>query len=102
RASSSRRFGPPRGAERASWGRALGGRAEPPACFGLPSRGGSGFRLRWKRVREEMGRARRLAIGLDLAVTVVYPGRRPSTLRPPRDAGRWIARLLCVLFALIG
>jgi translocation and assembly module TamB len=49
-----------------------------------------------------MGRAGRLAIGLGLAVTLVYPGRRPSTLRPPRDAGRWIARLLCALFALIG
>src|SRR6187401_618010 len=49
-----------------------------------------------------MGPAGVLTIGFDLAVTAVYPGRRPSTLRPPRDAGRWIARLLCALFALIG
>jgi translocation and assembly module TamB len=49
-----------------------------------------------------MGPAGVPAIGFDLAVTAVYPGRRPSTLRPPHDAGRWIARLLCALFALVG
>src|SRR5687767_12805438 len=59
-----------------------------------------------------MGPARLLAIGLEHAVTLVHPGRRPpsqrpstlrpSTLRPPRDPGRWVARVLCALFALIG
>ncbi|MEO8177504.1 MAG: translocation/assembly module TamB domain-containing protein [Deltaproteobacteria bacterium] len=45
-------------------------------------------------------------------MTLVHSGRhppsqrpptlRPSTQRPARDAGRWVARVLCALFALIG
>jgi len=35
-------------------------------------------------------------------VSLVHPGLPPSALHRPRDPGRWIARVLCVLFALIG
>src|SRR5262245_42540083 len=49
-----------------------------------------------------MGRGWFLAIGLDPAVTLLHPGRHPQSSRPPRDAGRWIARAMCMVFALIG
>jgi translocation and assembly module TamB len=42
-----------------------------------------------------------LAIRWKSPVTL-HPGRPPATLRPPRDAGRWLARALCAVFALIG
>ncbi|HKO89544.1 MAG TPA: hypothetical protein VJU61_00235, partial [Polyangiaceae bacterium] len=33
---------------------------------------------------------------------LLHPGLPPSALHPPSDPGRWIARVLCVLFALVG
>src|SRR6185436_18284315 len=64
-----------------------------------------------------MGLGAVLAIGWGHAVTLVHAGRHPpsqrpptlrpssqraSTQRPARDLGRWVARALCALFALVG
>lgn len=49
-----------------------------------------------------MSAAARPAIVFDLPVSQAPPSIGPRPFVPQRDLGRWFARALCVLFAVIG